>query len=566
MRVLHRVRLDGMLPMFAAALLSVVGCHDATAPSRAPLIKGPAASLNTVDSPDVGTVVLGSVDLHHGNASATANIYYPYATIVKVTATGVIYKNANYYMPWWYLWYSSGTQPFYPAPDASMGYLHTGVGYGFSPTTLNSDSSGSGYLLIPAISTITGASRNSKSNESCEGGQYSCNRIYCGPVYGNWCFNFSGSAGSFTIERQAAGMNLNVDSTSVATGSNVKFSIRSTVDSIAGMKVPVQLDTAGWIPDPDSLGGEYSDSTTTGACNVSINTTLADCTRKMTGSGTVRIVAHINGKGFVQTQHVTVVDAHPLVSARKNPAYSYSVPTDSVTFTASMSDGSTASVTGWAWVQDSGSVSSSGLCASSTTLNPCKEALRETGTMTVTVTYKGRTKHAMVHVDLIVCPTRDSVLDDSLFRSGAALLYDVAHSGAPPYRIEALGYLFKNAAGDSSQFIQALNDADACHIELLPLPTHPSGWYVEAYVHIHPFHPGIDSVPPGTCKNIHSSSYINFGYGASQKDLGAAANGIPSFIVDPVYIYRVKSPDTPGQQWPKTGACTILPPPPPPSP
>jgi hypothetical protein len=304
--MLPRVRLDGVLVTVAAALLSVVACHDATAPSRAPLINGPVASYNTVDSPDVGTVVLGSVNVINGSASATASIYYPYATIVKITATGVIYKNANVYMQWWVGTYPSWSQPFYPPPDASLGITGRSP---FIPPNFSggTDSSGYGYIMIAAGSTITGASRATKDNNfNCTGSPYSCGGNYCGPAYGNRCFNFSGSAGSFTIERQEANMTLAADSTSVSTGSNVKFTIRSTVDSIAGYKVPVQLDTAGWTPDPDSLGGKSTDSTTTGACTVSINPTLADCTRRIIGSGTVRIVAHINGKGFVQTQHIAI--------------------------------------------------------------------------------------------------------------------------------------------------------------------------------------------------------------------------------------------------------------------
>jgi hypothetical protein len=60
--MLHRVRLDGVLATVAAALLSVAACRDVTEPARARPIAGPVASHNTVDSPDVGTVVLGSVN------------------------------------------------------------------------------------------------------------------------------------------------------------------------------------------------------------------------------------------------------------------------------------------------------------------------------------------------------------------------------------------------------------------------------------------------------------------------------------------------------------------------
>jgi hypothetical protein len=289
--------------LLVTTIVAVVACNqDVTTPrdgvSNQHEVSGSTASRNTVDSPDLTTITMTGPEADHGTASTTVNVTYPYRTIVNVRATGVINKTANQHLNWFYAAHPSGTQSFFPAGDATLVWMYQGTGGGYSPTaTSSSDSSGSGYIALEAGTTLTTGQRNYKANEVASGecGPSNC-YIYCGGFYPPNCFTFSGNAGAITVQRASANMVLTVDSTTVSTGSSVTFFVRPDVATISGLTTPYQIDTAAWTPDPDSLGGDYTEARTSGACTIS----GGNCTRTMVGSGSMRIVAQVADSAQVQ--------------------------------------------------------------------------------------------------------------------------------------------------------------------------------------------------------------------------------------------------------------------------
>jgi hypothetical protein len=234
--------------------------------------------------------------------------------------------------------------------------------------------------------------------------------LYCGGWYPPSCFQFAGDAGAVNIERLEASMVVTVDSGGVpiAPGAQVTFAVRPNVTTLAGFSVPYQLDTAAWVPDPDSLGGEASELAVTGACSGG-----TDCRRTMNGSGTIRLVAHVNGKGFEYTQHF----AMPVLTLRPLPEEFDKG--DSVIFTPAWSDNTSilaGQVSGWTWAPDTGGVSTP--CAAGTL--PCGKRISAPGQMSVTVSRGGVSRSTKVHVgpksEFTLSANRTTVSEGKLVR------------------------------------------------------------------------------------------------------------------------------------------------------
>jgi hypothetical protein len=122
----------------------------------------------------------------------------------------------------------------------------------------------------------------------------------------------------------------------------------------------------------------------------------------MIGSGTIRIVAHINGKCYELTHHLGVSDAFVKLTPPQASVFPFAAPTlDSTRFTASMSDGSVVNIVypRWVFTADVGAGTTSFNCAFPIR-NPCAVAVRDNGSMSVTVSYKGVEKHARTRVTL----------------------------------------------------------------------------------------------------------------------------------------------------------------------
>jgi hypothetical protein len=272
-------------------------------------------------------------------------------------------------------------------------------------------------VKLPAFTKISGGSRSNKTlwypnNPHCTFGSptspYPCptaNYRFCDGWEAEPCVKYTGDAGTVQIERMPASMTYTVDSggAPIMTGSSVTFKVRASTDTMGGNITPVVIDTAAWTPDPDSTGGDYTEKKTTGACTVAnVATGGKNCTRTMIGSGTIRIVAHINGKGYELTHHLVVSDAFVKLTPPLDSVFPFAAPTlDSTRFTASMSDGSAVNIVypRWVFTADVGAGTTSFNCAFPIK-NPCAVAVRDNGYMSVTVLYKGVEKHARARVTL----------------------------------------------------------------------------------------------------------------------------------------------------------------------
>lgn len=170
-------------------------------------------------------------------------------------------------------------------------------------------------------------------------------------------------------------------------GSSVTFRIRPSVATLGGLATPYQLDTASWVPDPDSAGGIASEARYTGACTGGV-----DCVRTIGGSGTIRLVAHVNGKGFEASYHIST----PLLSLGASPEQFDAG--DSVTFTPKWSDEAPITgvqVVGWQWTPGALPATTTGCGAGTAT---CGRRVYQSGEMTVAAVRGGITHSAKVHV------------------------------------------------------------------------------------------------------------------------------------------------------------------------
>jgi hypothetical protein len=214
-------------------------------------------------------------------------------------------------------------------------------------------------------------------------GTLSGTRVDCGPPPSNasLCGTFTGDAGSFTITRLASSLNLTADSASASPGSTVPIRALASPSTVDGLSIPVVVDSSRWVPDPDSLGGDPSDTGYTCSFN--------PCNKEMFGPGTMHVIAYVNGARQEDSVHIR----SPGLSVIALPARVHAG--DTVTFTPRWSDGALPSVNGWTWTADSGTTHPPS-CGSGN--NPCKGPIQESGSMSVGVYRNGLLRYAKVHV------------------------------------------------------------------------------------------------------------------------------------------------------------------------
>jgi hypothetical protein len=375
---------------------------------------------------------------------------------------------------YWYQAYPSGVQSFSPDGDT---YLQTT--YPWDNRNIPVTSAGVN-ILVRGGEIISTATRSGKTNEiwnpGCGPQWYTC-YIYCGGYYPPSCFTFGGSGGTVMIERLAASMVVTVDSggAPIVPGSHVTFAIRPDVATLGGFSTPYQLDTASWTPDAENLGGVASEATLTGACSGG-----TDCVRTIGGSGTIRLVAHVNGKGFEWSYHIAI----PILSLRARPRF---VGTgDSVAFEPSWSDGdpiTSSNVVSWSWAADSVAGTTS---ACSAGVVVCKTAVMESGTMTVTIARGGSNHTARIHVARIRCPIDEPILNDTTVRQGMAQLWSMSNPTAiPTYNRKEHRMAVYDSAGTLVYRIFTPDPGDdACHTNSQPPLNEPGT--LKTLIHTHP--------------------------------------------------------------------------------
>jgi hypothetical protein len=122
--------------------------------------------------------------------------------------------------------------------------------------------------------------------------------FHCGPSYGYPCYSYSGS-GAVSLERVASDLVLTADSTVVAPGSTITFSISQTKPFVLNGADTVWLPLEGvkaiWIPEDSVHGGARSESPDSVRACTFIGPLATKCSRVIAGSGTLTYVAIVNG-------------------------------------------------------------------------------------------------------------------------------------------------------------------------------------------------------------------------------------------------------------------------------
>jgi hypothetical protein len=416
------VRLSGLT--IAAALLLLACNRDGIVapPPHDASPEGPTAPAYTVtlepgsnDFPDGQSGQLGWQNRNYGMQHVGLDIQVAHSTVYRLEASGGLTKRLIPEV-------LEVVPPIMYGPDGKLAISWT---YGSSNNTVTYN--GATHILLLAPSRIYQIAQSGLGNENIYGTltRPDSSSLYCGPQYGNFCYEYVGEPSEYVLTRPNAELTLSVDSGTVTTGSTVRFTIGATPDSVGPFVTPVSVDTVGWIPDPDSSGGDYSEAKVWAACAFSNR----QCTRQIVGAGTLRVVAHVNGRRFVGTAHVDTRDKLKLRAVK-----AYISAGDTVTFTPSMSDGSSFTPYGWSWKADSVTPGQTAVCAWYT--SPCRTRVREHGWMTITISKNWVQRKARAHVTIgprprlqvdVLSPTIQLGEQASFTTSARDASYEISH-------------------------------------------------------------------------------------------------------------------------------------------
>lgn len=368
--------------LLAVASVAFVACRDylmAPPAHQDPLTLRPgqhaSATVYPNESPASATVPLVIDGLSGGGTTDPSFVapWYRHATVVKATVSGLVVRTPNFA--------GLGSATSYGPIGNTAVTWHDGNNV-FSVASFTSTDAM--YLLLTANSHLDGGASNSYGVENEQNylppGQ--TDRITCGPQYqASPCATFSGSY-SFMLTRLESSLSLVADSTNVGPGSTVHFYAEASPSVVEGQSMPVEVDSSTWIPDPASQGGEPSD--TTSPCFFGLRGNA--CTRVIIGSGTLSVVAYVNGKRQTGSVHVTT----PTLTLTAAPAYIHR--NANVTFTPTWSDGhaTVPDMWSWAWTADV----PPGHTSCNFWEDPCTKAVQETGTMKVQVKRNGVFRYA----------------------------------------------------------------------------------------------------------------------------------------------------------------------------
>ena len=112
------------------------------------------------------------------------------------------------------------------------------------------------YVTVSGNQTIWQAYAGGGTQPNQSGTRADGTPWWCGPSVGSYCYSYSGS-GSVSITPLQGDIHLSVDSSTVSIGSSVRFTL--TADSAEGQSLPIQVETAEWIPAATDSGGEPSE-------------------------------------------------------------------------------------------------------------------------------------------------------------------------------------------------------------------------------------------------------------------------------------------------------------------
>lgn len=426
------------------SLVSFVACRDYfTSPSghQSPITLRPGSVARTTLYPDetppsiTVPIAINDTDGSGGTDTGFVPPWIRHTTVMKAAVGGLVTRTPNFA--------GLGSATSYDPIGATDLTWHDGHNtFVLSPFS----SSDTIYVLFDANSRVDGGVWTSYGIENelnfVPPGQ--TQPITCGPQYhAPLCANFSGSA-TIMLTRLESSLSLVVDSTSVVPGSVVHFSALANPAVVQGQTIPVEVDSSTWIPDPASQGGEPSDTT---PCFFGLRGNA--CTRTIVGSGTLSVVAYINGKRQVGSVHVatpslTLTASSQVVTAGTN-----------VTFTPTWSDGhpTAPDMWSWIWVPDQ----SPGHTNCNFWEDPCTKPVQESGTMKVQVKRNGVFRYATVRV-VVSCLTTDPILNTYGVRVGLMNMLNQSGPTLPPgdgiangdsvgNKREHGGYIYKTSGG-----------------------------------------------------------------------------------------------------------------------
>lgn len=391
-----------------------VACGDQATDvrQRGPIFTPPMAAV--VADPASETITLDQVDSAYGRASGwSSQLTSPYIRIMRVEGSSSIAITKRY---------PEAANP-QPNPLEARHGLGVVVAWPNGSTVYNFPNVAGDarmYVKLTSGQIIWKATHGGGTQPNQSGSRTNGTPWWCGPAYNDFCYRYSGGGGSVKITPLQGEMHILADSTAVASGSSVKFTL--TADTVEGWALPIEVDSVKWIPAAADSGGELSEAANTNACFFS--GAPLQCSRKVLGSGKLRVIAHVGGFRKQVDQPITVTSPRIILVASKS---TIKVKGDTVAFTASWSDGSEMKVDQWRFIPDSGADATYGCPAY---MNPCKRPVQQSGSMEVKA-YKGNNpRTARAHVTLIPCPAQEgsSFLDNMQVRHR---LYEIMQASHP---------------------------------------------------------------------------------------------------------------------------------------
>ena len=282
------------------------------------------------------------------------------------------------------------------------------------------------------------------------------------------------SAQTVTVEILTDALRLMATPTRVHPGNNVTFT--ASVDDGSPMNV------SAWHFRPDSGSGGAGDCWWYNPCTTSISR-----------SGTMWVIASIDGGVDSTSAHVTVYSNFTLSVDKSAITYRDSLPFDSVTFAPKL-DGATATASRWRWVPDDTSSRASVSCSAGT--SKCTGAVFASGTMWAYVdSISGRGDSASAHVT-VNCGTGDDILDVPIVRLAAESIWTLsgADSSNIDIRRERMAFIYRDTSSGAVITVIAGLDPAATPCSTGSTEPNPRPGTLIASIHVHPFAVG-DSLP-----------------------------------------------------------------------
>lgn len=221
-------------------------------------------------------------------------------------------------------------------------------------------------------------------------------------------------------------------------------------------------------------------------------------------------------------------------------------------------------VTKWEWKAEDGSSGQTVPC--SPTVNPCNTVVKESGTMVVTALVNGFEERKAVKVEVIPCPTGDSILDSDALRDQLIAAMERSNPDSTPesmkrrevgglffrtvdslgvtryYFKEAPSYVRQTACGNSWNIFGGNNSGD---IPVASFHTHPNAPKDKVYGCPQPQSQQAPGAP-GTPKYAGDASKT--GGGSSTDWNFADSSGSPAYVMTKNGLISRLTPDTPKSQ------------------